>query len=122
MAQAAAREARQVLSTTGDPQLSDFVLDRAYYREMLSCAGDSGSDFLVRYVQATIDAANLRSAVRTLRMGRGADFLRRVLFSGGTVQEDRILAAASGGSPGGALPRHAPAGGRGGGKGRHSNT
>ena len=31
-------------------------------------------------------------------MGRGGDFLRRVLFSGGTVPEDRILAAASGGS------------------------
>ena len=30
----AAEEAGEVLSTTGDPQLSDFVLDRAYYAEM----------------------------------------------------------------------------------------
>lgn len=94
----AAREARQVLSTTGDPQLSDFVLDRAYYAEMLSCAGDSGSDFLVRYVQATIDAANLRSAVRTLRMRKGGDFLRKVLFPGGTLSVDSVLGAALGGN------------------------
>ena len=97
MAQAAA-QAGEVLSATGDPQRSDFVLDDAYFREMLQAAEETGSQFLTGYVRTTIDAANLRSAVRTLRMGRGGDFLRRVLFSGGTVQEDRILAAASGGS------------------------
>ena len=31
----AAEEAGEVLSTTGDPQRSDFTLDRAYFREML---------------------------------------------------------------------------------------
>ena len=30
----AAKEAHEVLGATGDPQLSDFVLDRAYYEEM----------------------------------------------------------------------------------------
>ena len=34
----AAAEAGEVLAATGDPQLSDFVLDRAYYGEMLSAA------------------------------------------------------------------------------------
>ena len=108
----AAREARQVLSTTGDPQLSDFVLDRAYYAEMLSCAGDSGSDVLVRYVQAIRDAANLRSAVRTLRMKKGGDFLRQVLFPGGPSR--RTGAHRRPGGAGGALPRHRLQGGGGG--------
>ena len=94
----AAQEAHEVLSATGDPQLSDFVLDRAYYEEMLSCARLTRSDFLVRYVQASIDAANLRSAVRTLRMKKGGDFLRKVLFAGGTIPVDSILSAALGGS------------------------
>ena len=78
----AAKEAHEVLGATGDPQLSDFVLDRAYYEEMLSSARSTRSDFLVRYVQVTIDAANLRSAVRTLRMKKGGDFLKKVLFEG----------------------------------------
>ena len=93
----AAKEAEEVLGTTGDPQLSDFVLDRAYYREMLSAAEATRSDFLVRYVRSTIDAANLRSAVRTLRMRKGGDFLRKVLFEGGFVKTDSIVAAALGG-------------------------
>lgn len=94
----AAREAEEVLSATGDPQLSDFVLDRAYYAEMLSAAQATHSDFLVRYVRATIDAANLRSAVRTLRMKKGGDFLKKVLFEGGSVKTEHILSAALGGN------------------------
>ena len=94
----AAGEAVEVLGTTGDPQLADFLLDRAYYAEMLSAAEATGSSFLVRYVQATIDASNLRGAVRTLRMKKGADMLRRVLVEGGTIRADSIQTAALGGS------------------------
>ena len=94
----AAEEAVEVLSATGDPQLADFLLDRAYYAEMLSAAQATGSDFLVRYVRFTIDASNLRSAVRTLRMKKGSDMLKRVLVEGGNVRVDSIQAAALGGS------------------------
>ena len=90
----AAEEAGEVLSTTGDPQLSDFVLDRAYYAEMLSAAEDTGSGFLTQYVRATIDAANLRSAVRTLRMHKGAELLKKVLIPGGTIQPEAVQTAA----------------------------
>ena len=65
---------------------------------MLSAAKATGSGFLVRYVQATIDASNLRSAVRTLRMKKGADLLKRVLVEGGTIRTDSVQAAALGGS------------------------
>ncbi len=94
----AAVEAGEVLSATGDPQLSDFVLDRAYYAEMLSAARATGSDFLVRYVQAAIDAANLRGAVRTLRMKKGADLLKKVLVEGGSIRADSVQAAALSGN------------------------
>lgn len=94
----AAQEAAEVIGTTGDPQLGDFILDRAYYAEMLSAAKKTRSTFLESYVRATIDAANLRSAVRTLRMKKGGDFLKKVLFEGGTIQTERILTAALGGN------------------------
>ena len=94
----AVQEAAEVLSATGDPQRSDFILDKAYYAEMLRCAENTGSDFLVRYVRASIDAANLRSTVRTLRMKKGGDFLKKVLFEGGTIPTDRVMAAALGGN------------------------
>ncbi len=95
---AALAEATEILSTTGDPQRSDSILDRAYFEEMLKAADATGSQFLRKYVQATIDAANLRSAVRAARMGKGNDFLRRVLFPGGTVSPDSIAAAALSGN------------------------
>ena len=91
--QAAAAEAAEVLHATGDPQRSDFVLDRAYYEEMLELAEASGSKFLTEYVRANIDSVNLRSAVRTLRMKKDSEFLRKVLFSGGTVSVESIAAA-----------------------------
>lgn len=96
--QAAALEAREVLGTTGDPQLADFVLDRAYFKDMHELARKSESSFLQGYVRIQIDAANLKSVVRTLRMGKGAEFLRGVLFEKGNIDVNRILNAVSSGA------------------------
>lgn len=90
--------ARETLGTTNDPQLADFVLDRAYYKDLFQIAKKSGSAFLEGYVRIAIDAANLRSIVRTLRMGKGPDFLKGVLFPGGDVDTGRILSAVIAGS------------------------
>ena len=74
------------MGATGNPQLSDFVLDRAYFAEMAETARAVGSPFLEGYVRLLIDAANLRSAVRCARMGKGSDFLSQVLLPGGNVE------------------------------------
>lgn len=95
----AAAEAREVLDTTRDPQLSDVVLDRWYYRDLLDATDATGSDFLRGWVRIQLDAANLRALVRTLRMGKTADFLRGVLVDGGDVGSDELLrVSANGGS------------------------
>ena len=96
----AIREAKEVLDTTRDPQLSDIVLDRWCYRDMDDVADATGSAFLHGYVKAQIDSANLRSLIRTLRMGKNADFLKGVLFAGGNVGEDTILAVSANGGSG----------------------
>lgn len=44
-------EARAVLGKTRDPQRSDMILDQAYFQEMEQLAKDSGSQFLLGYVQ-----------------------------------------------------------------------
>ena len=92
----AMKAGKDLLARTANPQLADFLLDKAYFAELqdLSEALDSG--FIKRYVAALADATNLRSAVRTLRMGKNADFLREALVPGGTVSEERILASATG--------------------------
>lgn len=95
--QSAIATARETLGTTRDPQLADFVLDKAYYEDMAQMAKSSGSAFLEGYVRISVDAANLRTAVRTLRMGKSAEFLRDILFSGGNMDVMRILTGASAG-------------------------
>lgn len=86
-------EAKSVLMRTENPQLADFLLDKAYFAELLETADSLGSDYLKGYARILIDAANLRSAVRTMRMNKDADFLSKALVAGGEISCDRILAA-----------------------------
>ena len=97
---AAVAEAREVLDTTRDPQLSDIVLDRWCYRDMAALAEETGSAFLRGYVAAQIDAANLRSLIRTLRMGKNAGFLAGALLEGGETEPAALLAVAENGGSG----------------------
>ena len=85
--------ARETLGSTGDPQLADFILDRAYFEELTALAKAADSAFLQGYVALLIDAANLRSAVRASRLGKGREFLEQVLLPGGSVSEQSIAAA-----------------------------
>lgn len=86
-------EAKAVLARTSNPQLADIVLDQAYFTELKNAAQATESDFLIGYAELLTDCANLKSAVRTLRMGKNGDFLQSVLLSGGSVDEARIAAA-----------------------------
>ena len=89
-------EARELLASSGDPQRSDFVLDRAYFEEMAQAARDLGSDFLLGYVKLSIDVVNLRSVVRAARMNKGTEFLAQVLIPGGNVDVRALASAKSG--------------------------
>ena len=87
--------ARETLGATGDPQLSDFILDRAYFEELTDLAQKADSKFVQEYVALSIDVANLRSCVRAARLNKGGEFLQQVLVPGGTVPL-RTLALAKG--------------------------
>ena len=95
---AAAAEAKDILDSTRDPQLSDIALDRRCYKEMAAVAEETGSAFLAGYVKIQIDAANLRSLVRTLRMGKSGEFLKTVLLEGGDIGADAVAAAGNSGA------------------------
>ena len=93
----AMQEAASILARTSNPQLADFSLDRAYFAELLKLTdGLSDKGFSKAYVKLQIDSANLRSAVRTHRMGKDADFLRLALIPGGEVNENAVALADSG--------------------------
>ena len=85
------REAEDVLARTGNPQLSDFVLDRAYFNDLALCAKGLSSALAARYVRLLADAANLKAFVRSARMQRSADFLSLALNDEGSVPAQEIL-------------------------------
>ena len=91
--QSAVARAREALASTDDPQLCDFILDRACYEELTAAARASESPFLMGYVRLLVDAANLRAAVRAARLGKDGDFLRQALLPGGNVAEEDIAGA-----------------------------
>jgi len=86
----AIKEAKETLAKTANPQLADFVLDKTCYAEMKKTADGLENKFLADYVQLLIDNSNLRTAVRTMRMGKGEDFMRQALIPGGKVDTDRF--------------------------------
>ncbi|MBR5095097.1 MAG: V-type ATPase subunit [Oscillospiraceae bacterium] len=103
----ALQEGKAILARTADPQLSDFVLDKAMFREMLDLARTVGSPFITGYVRLLIDSADLKALVRTARMRKDAAFLRDALIDGGNVDPDRLAKAADGESLA-ALFAHSP--------------
>jgi V/A-type H+-transporting ATPase subunit C len=84
-------EASDALATSGDPQLADFILDCAYYREFLKIAGESGSKFLIGFAKLSADASNFRSAIRAIRSKQE---LHAALVEGGTVEVKKLITAA----------------------------
>ena len=92
----ALEEAKNTLARTANPQLADFILDRAMVEEMTTAAKAVDSPFLTGYVRLFVDSSNLKSLVRTGRMRKDADFLREVLLPGGNVDPDRLAAAGDG--------------------------
>lgn len=91
MLKTAVIDAKNVLARTNNPQLADLILDRAYFDEIHCAAENVGSDFLKGYAEILIDCANLKSAVRVLRMGKSAELMESALIDGGTVSVERLL-------------------------------
>lgn len=93
----AIQEAQVVLAKTGNSQAAEFILDRAYHKELKILAEKQDSTYLKGYVKVLIDAANLGAAVRTVRMKKGVDFLMTALFEGGNASARAVADAAMNG-------------------------
>ena len=87
-------EGRELLARSENPQLMDFALDRAQFEELQALIGPAPGEFLRGYAALLADSTNLKSAVRSLRMGKNADFLRDALVPGGKLDARRLTECA----------------------------
>ena len=95
--QSAVTEARQTLAATMDAQRSDFILDRAFYAEVLSIAVSTENPFLIGYVQLMIDSDNAKALLRALKMMK-ADAFSDAVVEGGSVDAATLVAAIENGA------------------------
>ena len=72
-------------SEGGDVRAAELTLDRACFEEMSALAKETESDFLIGYVALQIDAINLRTLVRTQRMGCEDEILAAAMLPGGRM-------------------------------------
>jgi len=82
-----------ILSRTGNPQLADIEIDKAYFSELSLIVEKLKNDFITDYVKLLIDSANLRTTVRLIRTGRDKDFLKTALITGGNINVEQIVSA-----------------------------
>lgn len=88
----AVESAKELMAQEG-AQAVDLLLDRACYEEMSALAEETASDFLKAYVRLQIDAVNLRTLVRGIRMGRESEAIASALLAGGNVSVQRLSGA-----------------------------
>lgn len=80
-------EVRDIFSRTQDPQVIDLLLDRTSYRQLASDIGNIDSPYLQEIAQIIIDSTNIKMYMRTMLLGKPADFIRKLLLEGGSIPE-----------------------------------
>lgn len=86
-------EAIEAYAKTKNPQLIDIILDKACFADMLACAENSKSEYLVSVVKTRIDIANILLCDRVMRMQ--GEHIREAIFSmafidGGDIARDTL--------------------------------
>ena len=76
---AAAEEAYDTMTETGDGQLCDVIVDQACLTAMAEEGKKTRSSLLKEYVQVTTAVTDIKIAVRGLRTGKSLNFLKRAL-------------------------------------------
>lgn len=92
-------DAREKLAQTQNPQTTDLILDRAYFREILSLAEASGCSYAIGYVKLLADVTNLRTTVRIRRQRKPDHLLETVFIPGGEVKAETVVKGVIAGLP-----------------------
>lgn len=87
------------LESTRDPQLCDMLLDRARFQEERVWRRSPAAASCQGYVRDCIDAANLQTLVRCLRVRKSKEFLAQALIEGGDISTGRASARGGPGRP-----------------------
>lgn len=77
---------------SGDVQLIDIIIDKAYFDELRATAERLDIPMVSEYVQDTIDFTNLKTLFRLKRQLKNVNLLNDVLIDGGNISKERLSA------------------------------
>ena len=92
---AAGKAAYEALAHTGNGQACDVVIDRETLLALDEAGQNTESDLLKRYAQLTVDAANIKAAVRGAQMRKSRDFIEGMLAQAGSLDHKDLVDAAA---------------------------
>lgn len=89
-----AEQAYDVLSRTGDSQLSDTIIDKASMDYTMSRAIESKNSFLIGYVSLLNTISDIKIAVRSSRTAKDAEYMESALSEKSNIQRSGLIKAA----------------------------
>ncbi len=88
------KEAYEVLVANANGQLSDVIIDAATLSRILSLGKESGSEMLRKIAERKVATADIKTALRSAKTRKGAEFLKKALVPCDSLSVDRLTEAA----------------------------
>lgn len=78
-------------SKSKDPQNIDIILDKFMYSDILQRALATEIEFIIEFVKATIDIANIKAMLRVKKQHKDGKFLESILIPGGEIEKNIFI-------------------------------
>ena len=92
--QKAAEDAYDVLTTTGNGQVADAIIDKAALTHMRKLGKESGSQVLADLAERKVAAADMKIALRCSHTGKSEEFLEQSIADCDGLKRKKLIAAA----------------------------
>ena len=75
------------------PQKIDIIVEKYYFKNLVNLSKKIDVKVITDYVEGLIDFQNIITLFRVQKQNRDAKFLDSVIFEGGTISKDKIVAS-----------------------------
>lgn len=91
--QTCGQEAYDAMVKGADSQLCDVILDKASLEKMYATGKQQGSDLFAGYVELKVAAADINIAIRSCKMRKSAQFLKKALVPCDSLDNKKLASA-----------------------------
>lgn len=92
--QAAAEEAYNALTTSGDGQTADIIIDRYTLEELSRLGKTTKSDMVKKYCELTVECSDIKTAVRGAATAKNDEFFEKALIGSDFLDKKSLIRAA----------------------------